>query len=287
MSNSNTLTAAELIGSPAPFFRLLRLAAADSHQFPDAIEALRTHRLTGIHVRSVFSGEQMHALTHRLQGGSDRLLRTSFPEQFRSWFYGRNLNLMGTNPDSYFAEAEQFHQCLQELMPGEMNLLQRLFEVLSQLDGQRPYRPAPGPVPGTEYMGITVREHAEGGYIPPHCDNEQRVRLTYDHLSTLVGNHMYSAVLMIAPAENGGCLKIYDRVIESAESEFNSGASAGKGDLSGVAAAEIPSAAGDVVIVDSGRYVHEVTPVVGKQSRWVACSFMSRALDRDAVYCWG
>ena len=44
---------------------------------------------------------------------------------------------------------------------------------------------------------------------------------------------------------------------------------------------------GAMIVLDSGRYLHRVTPVIGPHKRWTACSFMARSRARDATYCWG
>ena len=41
------------------------------------------------------------------------------------------------------------------------------------------------------------------------------------------------------------------------------------------------------VIVDSGRYLHQVSPVIGPKKRWTVCSFMALNRDKGAMYCWG
>ena len=43
---------------------------------------------------------------------------------------------------------------------------------------------------------------------------------------------------------------------------------------------------GEMMIFNSGRYLHHVTPVIGPRSRWTACSFMAQSRDGDVI-CWG
>ena len=194
---------------------------------------------------------------------------------------------MGTDRATYFQQAAEFHQHLDELFPEELSVPNHLMKVLSQLDGGRPYLSAPGPEPGQNYMLTTFRGHAEGGHIPAHCDNEQSVRDSYEHLATLVSNHMYSMVLMIGASDDGGALEVFDYRIEPHEAGERTGATAGKIDLSQLSSAQIKLQPGDLVVVDSGRYLHQVTPVIGPKTRWVACSFMARSMERNSVYCWG
>ncbi|MDG1896554.1 MAG: 2OG-Fe(II) oxygenase [Fuerstiella sp.] len=280
-----------LVGAPQPFLRLLEFDCDDTDQHLDSIGHIRDGRLTGIIVRRVYDAEFMASVTVRLERHDPPFLKTPFPKKFRSWFYGRNLNLMGTDPKSYFRHAGAFHDQMDELFPAERGINQHLMRVLSRLDGGRRYCAAPGPEVGQNYMLTTFRGHAEGGYIPAHCDNEQSVRPAYEHLSTLVSDHMYSVVLMIGAADDGGELEIFDHRIEPSEASddqsSNTGANAGKIDLSQLSSAKIPLRPGDMIVVDSGRYLHHVTPIQGPKTRWVACSFMAHSVDRNAVYCWG
>lgn len=275
------------IGSPKPFFQLLDFGYSDRHEYRSAIARLRQRDLTGIVIRGVYEEQQMADVTAKLERHEPAFVRTDFPEEFRSWFYGRNLNLMGTDPLTYFRQASEFHSQLDQLLSGDQSLRKKVPGLLADIDDGRPYLAAPGPEPGMDYMMTTLRGHAEGGYIPAHCDNEQSIRPSYEHLQTLVDSHMYSAVLMIGEPDSGGDLQVYDHCVESAESHEHTGAWAGKTNVDDLSSVEISLRAGDVIVVDSGRYLHRVTPVVGQRTRWVACSFMARALDRNSVYCWG
>ena len=160
--------------------------------------------------------------------------------------------------------------------------------VLSQLDENRPYRAAPGPEPGQNYMVTTLRGHAEGGYIPAHCDNEQSMRPSYQHLETIVRDKIYSMVLLIGEAQDGGLLEVFDHRTESVHARIlNSDTVVDKPDTSRLSSVVLKLNVGDMVVVDSGRYLHRVTPVVGSNTRWAACSFMAHSRERNAVYCWG
>lgn len=289
--STSTAERPAVTGSPVPFFRLLDFDCGQAGDHSECIGQIRAGQLTGIAVRSVYEAEVMADIVERLERHDPPFLKTSFPEKFRSWFYGRNLNLMSTDPATYFAQAREFHRQMRELFSEDLDINERLMGVLSCLDEGRPYRSAPGPEPEQAYMLTTFRGHAEGGYIPAHCDNEQSVRPAYEHLRTLVSDHMYSMVLMIGASDDGGVLEVFNHCVEPSSIDTsrgdNVGPRAGKIDLTTLSSAQIRLQPGDMAIVDSGRYLHRVTPVQGSKTRWVACSFMAHALDRRAVYCWG
>jgi hypothetical protein len=230
----------------------------------------------------------MQRIVERLERHDPPFLKTWFPEKFKSWFYGQNLNLMQTDPDTYFQQAEEFHQHMTDLFPAGQGIDSCVMKLLSRLDENRPYRAAPGPEPGQSYMLTTFRGHGEGGYITAHCDNEQSLRPAYEHLQTLVSSHMYSMVLLIGKPDDGGALEVFDYRVEPENARLlNDDSVTNKPILNQLSSVAFSLNAGDLIIVDSGRYLHRVTPVVGQKTRWTACSFMAHAKDRNAVYCWG
>ncbi len=278
----------DLLGHPKPFFSLLELQACDADQHGSAIAQLRQGSVTGIIVRNVYDSVLMRRIVERLEQHDPPFLKTWFPEKFKSWFYGQNLNLMQTDPETYFQQAEVFHQHMTELFPAGQGIDSCVMKLLSRLDDNRPYRAAPGPDPGQSYMLTTFRGHGEGGYITAHCDNEQSLRPAYEHLQTLVSSHMYSMVLLIGKPEGGGALEVFDYRVEPENARLlNDDSVTSKPDLTQLSSVAFSLNAGDLIIVDSGRYLHRVTPVAGQTTRWTACSFMAHAKDRNAVYCWG
>ncbi len=134
-------------------------------------------------------------------------------------------------------------------------------------------------------MLTTFRCHMEGGYIPPHVDNEFALRRSYRHLRSIVEAPILSFVASVAEAEDGGALEIYDFRQDTSGSFEVSGPI--EVDISNIDSVRFRIPPGSVIVVDSGRYLHRVTPVVGARPRWTLCSFMALSKDRDAMYCWG
>jgi hypothetical protein len=89
----------DLLGHPEPFFSLLELQACDADSYGSAIAQLRQGLVTGIIVRNVYDSVLMQRIVERLERHDPPFLKTWFPEKFKSWFYGQNLNLMQTDPD--------------------------------------------------------------------------------------------------------------------------------------------------------------------------------------------
>jgi carrier-protein-independent halogenase WelO5-like protein len=270
------------------FLRVLEIDAGDAAAHPDAFARLRDGELVAVIVHDVYPQAELARVVERLERHDPPLLKTWFPAAFKSWFFGRNLNL--THPDlpAYFSEAATFRGQLASLFPDGRGLEPRVTGLLAALDRGRPFRAAPGPRPGEEYMFTTLRGHPEGGYIPSHFDNEQTLRKSYRHLHELVELHMLSFVLALAAPVAGGEQEIFDLRCEPEDARMLSDDSVRvKPDVSALASVRFALPAGTMIVVDSGRYLHRLTPVVGSRKRWTACSFMALARDGSATYCWG
>ncbi len=286
MPNDNhSSTPVKTLGS---FFRMIEIGAADVDRHPDALDRLRGGEIHAVLVRDVYAEEVLEPVVTRLERHDPPFLKTLFPMKFRSFFFGRNLNLADPDFDRYFREAAAFRKHLGTLFPPGLGITDYVAGLLAELDHGRPFEAPPGPVPGQEYMFTTLRAHLEGGYIPAHCDNEAAIRPSYRHLRTIVEPHMISFVLALTMAESGGSLDVYDyRLDPVAMTVMNDDNAVNKPDLAQLESVRFRLAAGSMILLDSGRYLHGVSPVGGSRKRWTACSFMAMSRARDAMFCWG
>lgn len=270
------------------FFGLLEINADDAAAHAGAFDRLRAGTLHAVVVHGVYPPSVLRAVIERLERHDPQFLKTFFPEKFKSWFFGRNVNLAHPDLPGYFAESAKFRNQLESLFPAGLGPETRVAALLASLDHGRAFRAAPGPGPGEAYMFTTLRAHLEGGYIPSHFDNEQALRKSYRHLHSLVELHMLSFVLALAAPDAGGEQEIFDLRCEPENATMLSDDSVrDKPDVSKLASVRFPLPAGTMIVVDSGRYLHRLTPVVGPRKRWTACSFMALARDKSATYCWG
>jgi len=280
----HTRTPVQTIGG---FLRLIEIDAGEAPLHGDAFERLRSGDLQAVIVHGVYSPAVLAPVVSRLERNEPGFLQTWFPEKFRAWFYGVNLNLAEPSLREYFDAAAQFASQLESLFPPGQGLACRVGGILSALDHGRPFVAAPGPRPGEHYMFTTLRAHQQAGYIPPHFDNEQTLRPSYAHLRSLVELHMTSFVLTLDHAEAGGELEVFDYRCDPANAVPISLDGAAKPDVTGRASAAFRIAPGSMIVLDSGRYLHRVAPVEGTRKRWTACSFMALSRRGDAMYCWG
>lgn len=269
------------------FFRLIEIDADEACRYADAFDRIRSGALQAVIVHNVYRPEILPPIVERLERHDPPFLQTWFPSKFRSWFYGRNLNLADSNLDGYFDEAEQFNQQLADLFPSGYSLVSRVAAILAELDHGRPFLAPPGFGPGQHYIFTTLRAHQDGGYIPPHLDNELMLRPSYAHLRGLIEPHIMSFILTLQMAEAGGALQVYDNFCDPANAVLISGDGAPKPDVEQLESVAFRIPPGAMIIIDSGRYLHRVSPVQGSRKRWTACSFMALSRQRDAVYCWG
>jgi hypothetical protein len=270
------------------FFRTVTVAAAEADQSPHVLTQMRAQDIDAIIVKQVYDRATCDAISAHLEAGRHELLKTDFPAKFAAFFYGINLNLAHPDLREYFAESQRFRDGLSRLFPGELDLESRVTRLLSSLDMGCEYGAAPAPDPGSSYMFTTLRAHLPGGYIPPHFDDEQAERPSYRHLLSLVQKKLFSFVLAFSQGDEGGALEIFNIQPQQHGQRIAVGdRNAAKPDLDSVEKVSFRLDPGDMIIFNSGRNLHRVTPVVGAKIRWTACSFMAESRSPGRVYCWG
>lgn len=270
------------------FFRTLDLHSLDLHATPRAIREMRDGQIDGIILRGVYDPGACADICRRLENGRHRLFRTDFPPIMRAFFLGENLNLAHPDLRRYFALAPAFEDGLRDLFDPHEDVQQRLCRLFEAIDQGQRYCAAPGPAADTRHMFTTIRAHVPGGFIPPHFDNEQGFRESYRFVNRATRGDLFSFVLTLARPEAGGALEIFDithggkagRMIDNAEDTAST-------PLDDAPRVRMSIAAGDLLLFNSSRYLHRVTPVEGMRTRWTVCSFMSEARIGNEVYCWG
>jgi len=269
------------------FFRTVVIPAADAALHPGLVRRLRREEIEGIIITGVYDGEQCARIRTRLEDGRHGLVRTPFPPPFRSFFLGMNLNLTPPDLHAYFQAAPVFRDRLARLFADTLDLETRVSGLLSVLDQGRRYGAAPGFPNGPDHMFTTLRAHMPGGFIPQHFDNEQSYRDSYRLIMPQAVSDLYSFVLAFSRAEDGGALEVFNlrhggrrfRMVDGEED-------ASRLNVEGVESIRFRLAPGEMIILNSGRYLHRVTPVIGDTIRWTACSFMAESRTGDTM-CWG
>ncbi len=256
---------------------------------PSSFAALRAQEVDGFLVKNVFSPSTCAQIVAGLESNAAGFEQTNFPSPFRSFFFGRNLNLNEPELDTYFVAAQRFGDAMNRF--GSLcgiNISGRVAALMSAMDDARPFEPAPGPQ-GQHHFFTTFRGHRTGGYIPPHFDNEQRLRPSYRHVEHAIQGDILSFVVTLAEAEAGGMLEVFDLTVDDTQNRYlnDDSQTPQRPDLSKLRAQSIRVPAGAMIILQSGRRLHRVQPVEGPRTRWTMCSFMALSRAGDRTYCWG
>lgn len=273
-------------GMSASFLTIRDVQVVDD--LPPLMADLRAGALDVIRLHGVFSPDTCARMVSALEANAPGFEVTEFPGPFRSFFYGRNLNLNEPDLDGYFTAAADFRDRLARFGASlGVDVEGRIACLLSALDAGRPVEPAPGPGEARHFF-TTFRGHRTGGYIPAHFDNEQGLRPSYRHVAAATAGDILSFVVTLAEAEGGGQLELFDLVAGDPGSGIqNDDAMGRKPDLSTLRSERIAVPAGSMLIVQSGRRLHRVTPVEGPRTRWTLCSFMALSRTGDRTFAWG
>jgi len=270
------------------FFRHIVITAPEAADHPDLIRRMRGDEIDGIVIGEVYDDQECARIVSRLEAGANGLVRSDFPARMRAYFLGINLNLAPPDLNAYFEHAPAFRAGLKQLFSGSVDLETRITGLLSCLDSGRPYHAAPGPRPQLDHMFTTLRAHMPGGFIPPHFDNEQAYRDSYRLIMPRISADLFSFVLAFSRPEVGGELEVFNMKHGGRKFRMVDGPDdAAHLDLTGVESVRFKLKPGEMILFNSGRYLHRVTPVSGAATRWTACSFMAESRTGDQVYCWG
>lgn len=267
--------------------RLGRPAAAD-----DVLGALYERRLSALVCREVLTPTAAAALALRLEAGAleaEGVAATRFAREFEAFSYGPCLDQCEGELDGYLARVGPFEAALFAVARGVgLELEAALGALLAALAGARPLT-RPRARDGRPYSLFTVRRLPVGGRIPPHAENEQLLRAPYRELGPLLDpTAVLSWYLTLARAEQGGELALYPIAFESLDrAAFRHEHSDAEALVRAAAPRLVSPDAGDLLVFDGGRRVHEVLPVRGTRARWTLGGFVARSRDGDEVLAWG
>ena len=269
------------------FFNLATLTRPNGELLSSGLSLLRREEINGILVQNIFSTSEASTLTNRLEQEEIPFVKSWFPQAFHAWFLGRNLNLESEDLTSYFQQVPTHEGHLADLFRGNLDLQSRLFSVLADLDGHVPFRAAPGPTADQRYMVTTLRAHKQSGFIPIHCDNEQAIRPSFLHLRSVISPPILSFVLCLQPPLSGGELEIFARRADGIPMAVEKESERMRVELADAPSVKFSLSAGELIIINSGKYYHQLLPVEGNRKRWTVCSFFARSSDDKSNYCWG
>ena len=116
--------------SVGAFFRILEIRADEAAGYPDAFDRIRAGAIQGVILHGVYDADVLRSVVERLERHDPPFLKTWFPDEFRSWFFGRNLNLTDPELRGYFAEALAFREHIASLFPPALGVAGYLADIL-------------------------------------------------------------------------------------------------------------------------------------------------------------
>jgi hypothetical protein len=269
--------------------KLLEVDAADLAGHATTLRDLFEGRLTGMVIRGAFTPTEAAAVVERLERG-DFGLDKQPSNAFKGETYGRVLIVGERDLGPYFSEASRFRDACVPLFAGAPPFQARVESLLGAVGGDYGIAVPKGP-DGAVYSPATIRGLHEGGQIDLHCENETVDFPSMWHLSRLIhARNQLSYYVLLARPEAGGELHIHN-----ARFGEESGARMAHMGRTGNAALQalehfghaVPyTNAGDMLVFDSGRHFHHVSPVVGQRKRWTMGGFLARSTDDRTVYYW-
>lgn len=260
---------------------------SDINDVQGALLSMRKQELQAIRIHNIFTHDELGFILDDLIHYRTPFPQSHFPDAFRSHFYGENLNMAHPDMIDYFRNADIFQEQIKNYIRPEINVQQRIRDILTQLAGGIESRPAYSPTFHKNYMFMTFRHHESGGYIPAHCDNEFYLRPTYNELTQLCHPDIYSYVLCLQAPKAGGRTMLYNYTQPNVSDRMISADDQKKPDISETEYVGLEIPAGSMLIFDSGRYLHALEKIAGSTPRWTACSFMAFTQDNSRLYCWG
>jgi hypothetical protein len=267
-------------------FDIQTIADPRPDELTEGLRRIRKGELQGLLLKSVVEPQQLEVGVAKLKSNQHTLEKYRFAPGFPGWTYGLNLDLAAPDLDDYTAQVEPTLSGLRDLFGWP--LFEHILKKLEELAHPLPLK-VPQSRQGTPYLPVTIRRLPEGGLLPPHVGNEQKSRAPYADLNTKIGaESMMSYFLMLQTPESGGELRVHDiQDSELTPADFYRGRLQVDHKLEGgVQHHTVAPQAGDLLVFDGGRWVHEVLQVKGPKTRWTLGGFLAFSEDVDRVWIW-
>lgn len=270
---------------------VLDVPADEVGRHPDALARLFAGSLAAVIVRGAYDPARLASLHDRFDREDDGIptIRSPF---FAGRAWGRALSV---EPDQrpYLAFAAEFEPRARAVFEAEgLEPYPALLERLTGALGEG-YRVGVARSPeGRSFVPFSLREMLPGGGISPHYENEAFDMPGMDAVRPrLRSAHQLSAYVTVARPEGGGALRLYHLLgTEPAGAALRplprSGTECSDALERTAPWTDLDVRTGDLLLFDSGRYWHRVTPVEGSVARWTLGGFLGLADDGVGVLYW-
>jgi len=264
------------------------------------IERLFEGKLSALIIRGMLSADQLkypvNALTQGglswgspnqgMRGGEIRTIGEAATPCFTAF--------TGPSPDRYLESASHFERHHQAIF-GDFDLVEHLSDTFSELFEGRPATPplfhststASSSRHTSTWLPFNYRALDAGTQIYSHHDSHYRLPI-YESLEDMYDREsVLSWFITLQTPESGGALTLYglwgsDPNPPMLPTRFLDTDILERDYLK----APLDLESGDLVIFDSGRHVHRVTPVVGETPRLTLGGFMTPNMQRTQLGFW-
>ena len=258
-----------------------------------AIERIFAAQSTGIIIRNAMPEDMVKTAVERMTSPSNDHLWAS-PNRGMAGGEIRTIGDAATptytafrGPDSErYSESAARHDDWVQALFGEENPTQLVANLLGGLYQGRPASPPPFQR-GRDWLPFNYRALDPGVQIYSHHDNHYGLAIYEQMGSQYSRDHLLSWFITLQPAQIDGNLVIYGlwgsdpdppmlptRFLDTAALERDYGRF------------ECQLGAGDLVVFDSGRHVHRVTPVGGELARLTLGGFLTKSVDQSQLAFW-
>jgi hypothetical protein len=279
-----------LSGHPITF---IEIDADEAHEHGQIIEKMTTAQCTGVVVRGVLPQDLLQ--TAVVQGRSSAVMdRWGSPNagmvggEIRTIGHAATPTFTafgGPTLDGYARSVDEHELCTHEMFDGR-SPTPHVQKIFSHLFESRPAR-TPRLDAHRHWAPYNFRSLDPGVQIYSHHDNHYGLDI-YQHLDSQYDRRvLLSWFVVLQAAESGGELIVYglwgsDPNPPMLPTRFLDTNTLERDFLKH----QVPLRAGDLVIFDSGRHVHRVTPVHGHQSRLTLGGFLTVDHERTKLAFW-
>jgi hypothetical protein len=293
------------------------LAAAFRHH-PRPLDALASAAIPAVVLRGAYPPELCRRLYERLIAEGhlydpsgpvpEHFLEAAIPEGYyregrqgverRAWQekltagkrridIGTSLGYRGSDPEAFFAHAEQTHRLFARLFAGLPSPVGLLYERLGDLAPGHRVVTAHEP-DGRRYGPAIIRAHYDGYTYRPHFDSV-RLREKREDYAVHQFEHQFAGVLVLKNSERDGhtaqCVLHHYLWQPEVQPHLDADTFPEFARQRGLGQAQVHLEPGDLYFFNT-RLIHEVPGVEGVEPRVVLASFIGYSPDREEIFVW-
>ncbi len=222
-----------------------------------------------------------------IQGTEHNVRREQIEFNNRRIDIGTSLGYRGSDPEAFFAHAEETHQLFSRLFADRRNPIDLIYQTLGALAPGKEAVTAHEP-DGRRYGPAIIRAHYGGYTYRPHFDSV-RLREKRDDYSVVQFDHQFAGVLVLKNTEREGKTAqcVIHRCLWNPEVQpsLDRGTFHDYAREHNIENVEIHLEPGDLYFFNT-RSIHEVPGIAGDEPRVVVATFIGYSSDREEIFVW-